>query len=220
MTSDSTKDLMERVDACLPQTQCGLCGYNGCKPYAKAIVETKAPLNRCPPGGVETLQQLGAVLGQNIEPWRESVANAQKPAQTAQIREADCIGCTKCIQACPTDAILGASKQMHSVLAAACTGCELCVPVCPMDCIDLLPLQPFTTEEKKQRASVFRDRFEARTARLARTQETSLRAHQEQKLQTGLNPQETKVARQAAIQAALARVREKNKAYHHANDSD
>lgn len=216
MTLDPKKDLknlknlIERVDACLPQTQCGLCGYNGCKPYAKAIVEANAPLNRCPPGGVETLQQLGAVLGQNIEPWLESVASAQKPAQTAQIREAECIGCTKCIQVCPTDAILGASKQMHSVIASACTGCELCVPVCPTDCIDLLALPSFTVEKKTQRAATFRDRFEARTARLAHTQEESIRTHQEQKLQNRSNQQETMTARQEAIQAALTRVREKS----------
>ncbi len=124
------------IDACLPQTQCGRCGYPRCIDYARAIASDESNINRCPPGGEETITALATTLG------TESVALApelapHRPPQLALIRERDCIGCTLCIQACPVDAIIGAAKLMHSVIADECTGCELCVPACPMDCIEL-----------------------------------------------------------------------------------
>lgn len=130
------------IDAVLPQTQCGLCGYGGCLPYAKAISETQAPINLCPPGGVTVLQALGALTGIDTTPYVEKMTHATKPAQLAVIDEALCIGCTKCIAVCPVDAILGAAKQMHGILTDACTGCGLCLPPCPMDCIALIDVKP------------------------------------------------------------------------------
>ncbi|HIX61163.1 MAG TPA: RnfABCDGE type electron transport complex subunit B, partial [Candidatus Halomonas stercoripullorum] len=127
-------ELIEAIDALLPQTQCGKCGFDGCQPYAEAIA-TGEPINRCPPGGEATLSRLAELTGQPLLPLEQP---AQLPL-TAVIREAECIGCTKCIQACPVDAILGASKRMHTVIVDECTGCELCVAPCPVDCIDMAP---------------------------------------------------------------------------------
>lgn len=135
--STNSMSLISRIDALLPQTQCGKCGHPGCKPYAQGIAAGE-PINRCPPGGSETIAALAALLHRPIIALDEQRGNA--PAQVAFIREAECIGCTKCIQACPVDAILGAAKQMHTVLIEECTGCDLCVAPCPVDCIDLVPL--------------------------------------------------------------------------------
>ncbi|MGP9498066.1 electron transport complex subunit RsxB [Halomonas sp. AOP43-D1-4] len=127
--------LVEKIDALLPQTQCGQCGYPGCRPYAEAINEGDA-LNKCPPGGEATIHALADLLGREPEPLD---GEALSEANVAYIREAECIGCTKCIQACPVDAIIGAAKQMHTVIEDECTGCDLCVDPCPVDCIDMLP---------------------------------------------------------------------------------
>lgn len=130
-------NLTQRIDALLPQTQCGKCGHPGCKPYAEGLAKGEA-INKCPPGGSETIAALANLLHVPIialDPERGSA-----PPQVAYIREAECIGCTKCIQACPVDAIVGAAKLMHTVISAECTGCDLCVAPCPVDCIDLLPL--------------------------------------------------------------------------------
>ncbi len=132
-------DLTERLDRLLPQTQCGQCGYAGCRPYAEAMAAGLADIDRCPPGGDGGAQALAHALGVATKPF-DRVRGEQKPPQVAVIIEADCIGCTKCIQACPVDAIIGASKYMHTVIEPLCTGCELCVPACPVDCIDLLAL--------------------------------------------------------------------------------
>ncbi len=126
------------INALLPQTQCGLCGYAGCRPYARAIAIGAADINRCPPGGVVGIEKLGRLLGVNPKPLDTS-RGTSKVSAIAVIDEARCIGCTLCIQACPVDAILGAAKQMHSVLRRDCTGCELCIAPCPVDCIDMLP---------------------------------------------------------------------------------
>jgi len=136
------------IDAVLPQTQCGLCGYGGCLPYAKAIVATQAPINLCPPGGVPVLQALSTLTGIDATPYVADMAHAAKPAQLAVIDEALCIGCTKCIAVCPVDAILGAPKQMHGILTDACTGCGLCLPPCPMDCIALVEVTPPTQAKR------------------------------------------------------------------------
>ena len=123
--------LVEKIEAILPQTQCGQCGYPGCKPYAEAIAAGEADINRCPPGGQEGVAKLADLLGPEIKPLDAE----EKPKQLAIIDEQTCIGCTLCIQACPVDAIVGAAKQMHTVVASLCTGCELCVKPCPVECI-------------------------------------------------------------------------------------
>ena len=123
--------LIEKIDAILPQTQCGQCGYPGCKPYATAIAEGEADINLCPPGGQEGVQRLADLLGREVKPLNAE----EKPKQVAIIDEQTCIGCTLCIQACPVDAIVGAAKQMHTIVEPLCTGCELCVKPCPVECI-------------------------------------------------------------------------------------
>jgi electron transport complex protein RnfB len=129
--------LAERIEALLPQTQCTQCGYSGCKPYSQAIAKGEADINQCPPGGEAGVRALAELLGREPAPVN-AAHGVHKPPQVAFIREAECIGCTKCIQACPVDAIVGASKLMHTVVAELCTGCELCLPPCPVDCIDLV----------------------------------------------------------------------------------
>jgi electron transport complex protein RnfB len=132
--------LANRIDRLLPQTQCGQCGYPGCKPYAQALARNEADINQCPPGGVAGVRALAEFFGREPKPLNP--ANGfEKPKVLALIREEECIGCTKCIQACPVDAIIGGPKLMHTIIAELCTGCELCIPPCPMDCIDLNPLE-------------------------------------------------------------------------------
>ena len=131
--------LADKIDAVLPQTQCGQCGYHGCKPYAQAIADGSAEINQCPPGGEDGIRKLAELLGKEFKPLNAEHGEP-KPKSVAIIDEATCIGCTLCIQACPVDAIVGASKQMHTVLAAECTGCELCIVPCPVDCIAMQPL--------------------------------------------------------------------------------
>lgn len=131
----------ERINAILPQTQCGQCGYPGCRPYAEAIARDEADINQCPPGGAAGVRALAQLLGREPKPL-DPGHGAEKPKRLAFIREDECIGCTKCIQACPVDAIIGAPKLMHTVVAELCTGCELCLPPCPVDCIELLPEAP------------------------------------------------------------------------------
>jgi electron transport complex protein RnfB len=136
-TAEPGGDLADRIEALLPQTQCAQCGYPGCKPYAQAIARGEAGIDQCPPGGDAGVLALAELLGRPAKAVNP-VHGMHKPPQVALIREAECIGCTKCIQACPVDAIVGASKLMHTVIAELCTGCELCLPPCPVDCIDLV----------------------------------------------------------------------------------
>lgn len=133
--------LVDTVNQLLPQTQCAQCHYPGCRPYAEAIVMNDAPINQCPPGGQALIQQLADLLDREAEPLDPHCGD-EKPAQLAVINEADCIGCTLCILACPVDAIAGASRHMHTVIPDLCTGCELCLAPCPVDCIDLEPVEP------------------------------------------------------------------------------
>lgn len=149
------------IDALLPQTQCGKCGHPGCLPYAEGIASGEA-INKCPPGGSATIHALADLLQRPYLP----LELPEVPAQIAFIREAECIGCTKCIQACPVDAIVGAAKLMHTVITDECTGCELCVAPCPVDCIDILPLSGAAIERQRERADQFRQRHDARQARL------------------------------------------------------
>jgi len=153
------------IDALLPQTQCGKCGYDGCLPYAKALVKG-APINQCPPGGQATVRQLAELLQVPELP----LAQPPTPVQLAFIREDECIGCTKCIQVCPVDAIVGAAKWMHTVIADECSGCELCLAPCPVDCIDLLPLSAEQANRQRGRAEQFRSRYLARQSRLEQQQ--------------------------------------------------
>lgn len=130
--------IVEQINALLPQTQCGQCGHPGCKPYAEAIAAGE-PINKCPPGGATTIQALADLLDIEALPL-DGEHGEEKARVVAYIREDECIGCTKCIQACPVDAILGSAKHMHTVIVDECTGCDLCVEPCPVDCIDLLKI--------------------------------------------------------------------------------
>ena len=134
--------VVERIDALLPQTQCAQCGFPGCRPYAQAIASGEAEINQCPPGGEATIRALAELLGREPRPLNAD-NGVETPKRLALIDETRCIGCTLCIQACPVDAIVGAAKFTHTVIAEECTGCELCLPPCPVDCIDLVdPVQP------------------------------------------------------------------------------
>lgn len=134
-------DLVERLDRLLPQTQCGQCGFDGCRPYAQAMARGEAGVERCPPGGDEGARALARLLEVPVQPF-DRQRGQHLPPQVALIVEADCIGCTKCIQACPVDAIVGGAKFMHTVLEDLCTGCGLCLPPCPVDCIQMVPADP------------------------------------------------------------------------------
>ncbi len=133
--------IVEQIDALLPQTQCGQCTFPGCRPYATAIANGEADINQCPPGGEATIHNLADLLGVEPKPLNPENGVEKDLPMLAIIREDECIGCTKCIQACPVDAILGAAKQMHTVINDECTGCELCVEPCPVDCIDMVPVK-------------------------------------------------------------------------------
>jgi len=191
--------LRDRIDALLPQTQCTKCGFEGCGPYADAIAAGAADINRCPPGGEAGIRALAALLAREPKPL-DPACGAERPLRVARIDEARCIGCTLCIQACPVDAIVGAAKQMHSVVAELCTGCDLCVAPCPVDCIALLPAQD--AQWNAERAGAARRRFEARRARLEReAAEREASAERETRLA------HAEPRKRAAIQAAIARAR-------------
>jgi electron transport complex protein RnfB len=130
--------IVDQIDNLLPQTQCGQCGYPGCRPYAEAISNGDA-INKCPPGGQSTIESLADLLDVEAAPL-DAEHGVEQEKKVAYIREPECIGCTKCIQACPVDAIVGAAKQMHTVVISECTGCDLCVDPCPVDCIDMVPV--------------------------------------------------------------------------------
>jgi electron transport complex protein RnfB len=131
--------VVDQIDAILPQTQCGQCGHPGCRPYAEAIAAGEEH-NKCPPGGEQTIQELSDLLGRDFLPLDEEHGE-EDVKRVAYIREDECIGCTKCIQACPVDAIIGAAQKMHTVIEDECTGCDLCVEPCPVDCIDMVPVE-------------------------------------------------------------------------------
>jgi electron transport complex protein RnfB len=155
--------LASAIDALLPQTQCRQCGYSGCRPYAEAIASGKAEINQCPPGGEEGTRALASLLNRETLPLNTAFGVTKAPA-VALIDEQWCIGCTLCIQACPVDAIAGAAKLMHTVIADECTGCELCIPPCPVDCIDMVSVTRTRTDEES--AMHWRHRYLAREQRL------------------------------------------------------
>ncbi|PIQ42431.1 MAG: 4Fe-4S ferredoxin [Gammaproteobacteria bacterium CG11_big_fil_rev_8_21_14_0_20_46_22] len=167
---------VEAVDAILPQTQCGDCDYAGCKPYAEAIVNDNEAIDKCPPGGVKGLEKLAALTDQTLnDNMILTMSEKQKPRQVAVINEDLCIGCTKCLPACPVDAIVGAHKLMHTVLQAECNGCGLCLPPCPMDCIEIVTVGEgeITPEESEK----YRKRYAAHTKRLEQHQRKKREKH-------------------------------------------
>lgn len=192
--------LIERIDAALPQTQCERCGFPGCLPYAQAIARGEAAINRCPPGGEAGVRALARITGKPVLPL-DPDCGAELPPRVAVIDEAACIGCTKCIQACPVDAVVGAAKLMHTVLADRCTGCELCVPPCPVDCITLLEVPALPLQAQPDAS---RRHFHARAARLDR--ERAERAAKRHEVATSA-ALPTQVISKSDVLAAIARSR-------------
>lgn len=199
----------EAIDALLPQTQCTRCGYSGCRPYAEAIAAGEAAINQCPPGGAATIEALARLTGLPALPLHPA-NGVEKPREVAFILEEHCIGCTKCLPACPVDAIVGASKRMHTVIVAECTGCELCIAPCPVDCIvmvpdsaaDGAPRGPISAAE----AAHFRRRYQAhleRAERRSAEQAAKIDARREGlKQQTGARTLAEAIARARARRAA------------------
>jgi len=156
--------LADKIDALLPQTQCTRCGYDGCRPYSEAIARDEAAINQCPPGGAATISALADLLHRPRLPLNPD-NGVEGPALVAVIDESRCIGCVKCLQPCPVDAIIGSRKQTHTVIAALCTGCELCIAPCPVDCITMAPR---SEDSREPTAEMNRARYYAHTERLVR----------------------------------------------------
>ena len=222
--SDSSKTLADFIEDLLPQTQCTKCGYPACRPYAEAIASGSASYNQCPPGGAEGVARLATLLGKPVIPINpEHGLERERPV--AVIDESACIGCTLCIQACPVDAIVGAAKQMHTVIASLCTGCDLCVPPCPVDCIDMQAATPGRTgwaAWSQADADAARARHDARTSRLQREKQendarlaakalTKLAEVDASTAQTDAERAE-KERKRAIIQAAIERSRQQKEA--------
>lgn len=165
-TGDVAGELVARIDALLPQTQCTRCGHPGCRPYAAAIAHGDADINQCPPGGATTIEALGALLERPIRPLNPA-NGVEAPPRVAYIDETRCIGCARCLPPCPVDAIVGAAKFLHTVLIERCTGCELCVAPCPVDCIEMHPAPPDSAAARRP-AALNRSRYDAHVARAAR----------------------------------------------------
>lgn len=198
--------LVDKIDALLPQTQCGECSYPGCLPYAQALAQGKDTVDRCPPGGVSTVVALANLLNIDSTPYLKSVAANTRQPSLAVIRDDECIGCTKCIQACPVDAIIGAAKQMHSIINSECTGCGLCVEPCPVDCIDIKPLTAATYDK-----DFARTRHDNRQLRLLQQAQAKERSYQDKRQLAAQSEdkQQDKSAKQQYIEQALARVKAK-----------
>ncbi|MCQ8116059.1 RnfABCDGE type electron transport complex subunit B [Methylomonas rosea] len=191
MSERNEASLADQIDALLPQTQCRKCGYQGCRPYAEAISNGEADIDQCPPGGDQGIQLLAELLNVPAKPLNPEFG-VQRPLQIAVIDETACIGCTKCLPPCPTDAILGASKQMHTVIAALCTGCELCVAPCPVNCISMVVST--NTEWTKANADLSRLRHQAKNQRQVKAEaEKSERLNRQKQLLAKLNKGKTTV---------------------------
>ena len=217
--------LADQIEDLLPQTQCTKCGYAGCRPYAEAIAEGAAEINQCPPGGIEGVARLAKLLNKQRVIPINPVNGVERPRPVALIDEALCIGCTLCIQACPVDAIIGAPKQMHTILPSLCTGCDLCVAPCPVDCIAMFPVTGERTgwdAWSQQAADAARERHDFRTLRLARESrenDARLAAKAVEKMKAvtsepGNTPEEIaeKERKRAIIAAAMERARIKAEA--------
>lgn len=218
-------ELARRIDAALPQTQCTRCGYPDCASYAQAVANSEAEINQCPPGGAEGVQRLAALTGRPALPLNEAVHGPESFRTVAFIDEQWCIGCTLCLKACPTDAIVGANKLMHTVIEPYCTGCELCVPVCPVDCIQLENASGHQTgwdSWSVDLAQQARMRYESRKQRiftiveLGQSPEDQAVGKSDEKMNATLASFSSKAstedpnpadARRAAIAAALAKAR-------------
>jgi len=197
---------VKEIDALLPQTQCGECDFPGCLPYAEALAQGTTTINKCPPGGIAAVKALGSLLHIDPTPYLDEALAKTRAPSVAVIQEAECIGCTKCIKACPVDAIIGSGKLMHAVIGHECTGCGLCVEPCPVDCIEMVHLE--TADYDKD---VARQRYNARQARLLRVEQEQQQAYRVKRqlaLQTTDRIHDTR-AKQDYIQQALARVKAK-----------
>lgn len=192
------------IDALLPQTQCEECGYPGCLPYAEALAQGTAGINLCPPGGVETVKALGALLAIDPEPYLQDALRNTRAPSVAVIREEDCIGCTKCIKACPVDAIIGGAKKMHAVITHECTGCGLCVAPCPVDCIEMVEMDEASYDKELARV-----RFHAKKSRLLRDEHERQQLYRQKKQLAiqSVDKSNDVQAKQDYIQQALARVK-------------
>jgi electron transport complex protein RnfB len=217
--SSKLESLADQLEELLPQTQCTKCGYPACRPYAEAMANGEADYNQCPPGGAEGIARLAHLLGKPVIPLNP-VNGVERPRPVAVIDEAICIGCTLCIQACPVDAILGAAKQMHTILPSLCTGCDLCVAPCPVDCIAMVPVTPSTTgwdAWSQDQADAARSRHDFRTYRLKRDHDENdarLAAKASAKLKeveaeaaSSPEAQAEQARKKAIIQAAIERAR-------------
>lgn len=219
MSSTVYKSLADQIEDLLPQTQCTKCGYPACRPYAEAVANGTAGYNQCPPGGAEGVARLARLLGKPVIPLNP-VNGVERPRPVAVIDESLCIGCTLCIQACPVDAIVGAAKQMHTVVPGLCTGCDLCVAPCPVDCITMVDVTPGKTgwdAWMQEQADAARARHQFRVFRLRREKEENdarLAAKAAAKLKAAeaestLTPEEkaAQERKKAIIQAAMERAR-------------
>jgi electron transport complex protein RnfB len=199
-------NLIDAIDQQLPQTQCTQCGYNGCRPYAEAIARG-TPHNQCPPGGAPVIEKLSALLNREVIPFNPK-HGVEKPKVWAYIREADCIGCTKCIDACPTDAILGSGKMMHTVIQSECTGCQLCVEPCPMDCIELVP-----APEAYEQRDHYRLAHQRKQKRMMQLDQLATIKHDTLKQPLVADKASSAIDKQAFIAAAVARANTKKKTF-------
>ncbi|MBC7683570.1 MAG: RnfABCDGE type electron transport complex subunit B [Ferruginibacter sp.] len=212
MLSPTASGLAAQINAALPQTQCTRCGYPDCAAYAQAIAEGTAPINQCPPGGAEGIARLAAITGQPALPLNPDFG-IEAVRTVAVIDEAWCIGCTLCIAACPTDAIFGSNKRMHSVIPVHCTGCELCLPVCPVDCIQMVNASGSRTgwsAWSPAEAEHARVRYVNHSNRLSVDERQSLERPKEKAPLAAVDPAQTAAPidpKKAAIAAALARAR-------------